>query len=88
MLGFIYCAEPKFSAKLLGKIVEEINKMDIPSFPFNGQYLINQGVLDGKKIGYALKELEKEWVLKNFDLNTEEVTSILNKIKKSNIQNF
>jgi len=88
LLGFIYCAEPKFSAKLLDKIVEEINKMDIPSFPFNGQYLINQGVLDGKKIGYALKELEKEWVLKNFDLNTEEVTSILNKIKKSNIQNF
>ena len=81
MLGFIYCAESKFSAKLLTKLIEEINKINIPDFPFNGQYLINRGLIDGKKIGYALKELEKEWLKKDFNLKTEEVTSIVYKIK-------
>ena len=88
LLGFIYCAESKFSLKLLNKIIEEINKEYIPSFPFNGQYLMDQGLLDGKKIGYALKVLEKEWVQKNFNLNVQEVTFILSKIKKLNILNI
>jgi len=88
ILGFIYCAEQKFSRKLLNNIVEEIDKINIPNFPFNGQYLIDQGLHDGKKIGYALKELEKEWIQRNFNLKTEEVTFILDKIKKSNILNI
>ena len=81
LLGFIYCAESKFSAKLLTKLIEEINKINIPDFPFNGQYLINRGLIDGKKIGYTLKELEKEWLKKDFNLKTEEVTFIVDKIK-------
>ena len=88
LLSFIYCAEQKFSIKMLNNITEEINKTDIPKFPFNGQYLIDQGLLDGKKIGYALKELEKEWVQKNFNLKNEEATYVVNKIKKLNILNI
>ena len=88
LLGFIYCAEPKFSAKLLNSVVAEVNKIDIPKFPFNGQYLMDQGLLDGKKIGYALKELKKEWVKKDFDLKAAEASSIVEKIKKSNILNI
>jgi len=88
LLGFIYCAESKFSVKLLNNKIEEINKTDIPNFPFNGQYLIDQGLLDGKKIGHALKELEKEWVQKNFNLNANEVTFILDRVKKLNILNI
>ena len=49
---------------------------------------MNQGLLDGKKIGYALKELEKEWIKKNFNLETKEASSIVDKIKKSNIFNI
>ena len=49
---------------------------------------MDQGLLDGKKIGYALKVLEKEWVQKNFNLNVQEVTFILSKIKKLNILNI
>ena len=88
LLGFIYCAEPKFSEKLLNSTVVEINKIDILSFPFNGQYLMDQGLPNGKKIGYALKELEKEWVKKDFNLKTKEVTFILDKVKKLNILNI
>jgi poly(A) polymerase len=88
LLEFIYCAEPNFSVKLLNNTIEEINKTDIPNFPFNGQYLIDQGLSDGKKIGHALKELEKEWVQKNFNLSANEVTFILDRVKKLNILNI
>ena len=87
LLLFIYCADKKFSIKILNNIIKEINKMNIPDFPFNGQYLMDQGLLDGKKIGYALKELEKKWVQKDFNLKTEEIASVIDKIKKSNILN-
>ena len=88
LLGFIYCAETKFSTKLFNDIIEEINKIDIPIFPFNGQFLIDQGLLDGKKIGKALKELEEEWIQKDFDLKAKEVISIVDKVKKLNILNI
>ena len=88
LLIFIYCTDPKFSIELLTKIVEEIKKMDIPNFPFNGQYLIDQGLQDGRKIGYALKELKREWVQKDFNLKTNEISSIVEKIKKLNILNI
>ena len=88
LLWFIYCAEPKFSRKLLSNAIEEINKIDIPIFPFNGQYLIDQGLVDGKNIGKTLKELEEEWVKKDFDLKTNEVIYIVDKAKKLNILNI
>ena len=88
LLGFIYCVESKISTNLLNNIINEINKIEIPNFPFNGQYLIDQGLVDGKKIGFALKELEKEWVQNDFNLKTEEAVSIVNKIKKLNIFNI
>ena len=88
LLGFIYCAESKISTNLLNNIINEINKIEIPNFPYNGQYLIDQGLVDGKKIGFALKKLEKEWVQNDFNLKTEEAVSIVNKIKKLNIFNI
>ena len=87
LLGFIYCAESNFSIKLFNNIVTEINKINIPIFPFNGERLMKQGLHDGKKIGYALKELEKEWVQNDFNLSSKEIDSILNKIKKLDILN-
>ena len=44
--------------------------------------------LDGKKIGFALKELEDEWVKNNFKLDQEQITNIINKAKDSNILNI
>ena len=81
LIVFIYCAEKNFSINLLNNIIEKINKIDIPSFPFNGKYLKDQGLQDGRKIGYALKELEIEWVKNDFKLKNEEIFSIVDKIK-------
>ena len=87
-IKFIYCTESKFSAKLLGSLLEEIDKIEIPYFPFNGQYLKEQGLIEGKEIGLVLRQLEKEWLDKDFNLKANEVASIINKVKKSSILNF
>ena len=42
---------------------------------------------NGKKIGFALKEMEKEWIKNNFNLNTQEANLIIDRVKKLNILN-
>ena len=66
---------------MLNKIINDIDQMKIPNFPFDGKYIIDQGLEDGKKIGSALRELEEEWIKNNFNLKALEVTSIVNKVK-------
>ena len=88
LVVFIYCSEKKFSYNLLRKTMNEIDKIKIPIFAYNGQRLMDQGLLDGKKIGFALKELEKKWVENNFNLKEEEAISIVSKVKKLNIFNI
>ena len=81
LIYFIFCAEKNFTKNLLEKNIKQIDQIELPKFPFKGQYLINQGITDGKKIGYALKELEKEWIQKDFKLSTTDAISIIEKIK-------
>ena len=73
--------EKKFSLKLFLKKLEEINKITIPDFPYNGQFVIKQGLVNGNKIGIALNELEKSWVDNNFYLEKKEASSIVTKLK-------
>ena len=73
---------------MLKKIINEVDKIKIPKFPFNGDYVMGQGLEGGKKIGFALKELEKEWIENNFNLNAKKAISIIDKVKKLNILNI
>jgi len=81
LVTFIYCSEKNFTIDLLRKTFIEIDKIIVLNFPFSGQFIMNQGIKNGKKIGYALKELEKKWVENNFDLKSNEAISIVDKIK-------
>jgi len=87
LITFIYCSEKKFSFILLRKIFADVDNMEVPNFPYTGEYVMNHGLEDGKKIGFALEELEKKWIENNFNLKTQEAASIVEKIKKSNIFN-
>ena len=87
LIKFIYCVEMKFSAKLFANLNNEINKIKIHNFPFNGQYLKDQGLSEGKEIGFILKKLEEEWLEKDFNLKSNEAISIVNNIKKSSVLN-
>ncbi|MEK9638594.1 MAG: hypothetical protein VW126_02995 [Pelagibacteraceae bacterium] len=49
---------------------------------------MKKGIIDGKKIGYALAELEKEWIEKDFNLKDQEASVIVDKIKKLDVLNI
>ena len=49
----------KFSIKDTKNNLKEIDQITLPKLPFDGQYLINRGFDEGKKIGQVLKVLEK-----------------------------
>ena len=87
LIKFIYCAELKFSVKLMSNLLNEVDKIEMPNFPFDGKYLKEQGLAEGKEIGFVLKELEKEWIDKDFDLKSDEASSIINKLKKLSVLN-
>ena len=88
LIKFIYCAELKFSVKLLNFLLSEVDKTEIPNFPFNGQYLKEKGLTEGKEIGFVLKELEKEWLDKDFNLKANEAVDIVNRAKRLSILNI
>ena len=63
-------------------IYKVIEKISIPKFPFDGKFLLQKGIQEGKKIGIILKEAEKIWVDNNFNLSPKDFDTI---IKKNNI---
>jgi len=78
---YIFSVEKKFDQSTLIKKIKEIDTFQVPKFPLNGQFLIKQGLKDGKKIGLTLKKLEDEWVKNNFSLDEKIINSIVNKSK-------
>ena len=69
----------KSSVKEIKNALKKIDQIVMPKLPFDGQYLINRGFSEGKKIGRVLKELEKSWIENDFRLNDDSVKIILNK---------
>ena len=60
-------------------IYKAIEKISIPKFPFDGKFLLNKGVQEGKKIGIILNEAEKIWVNNNFNLSSKDFETIIKK---------
>ena len=69
----------KFSVKDTKNNLKEIDQIILPKLPFDGQYLINRGFDEGKKIGQVLKVLEKKWIENDFSLKEDAIKIILNK---------
>ena len=62
-----------------------IEKISIPKFPYDGKYLMKKGLVEGKKIGLVLKQLEERWIKSNCHLSDRDVLAVIDKTKKSNI---
>ena len=82
---FIFLENKKWSYKELRDLNARIEKISIPKFPYDGKYLMNKGLVEGKKIGLALKELEKRWIKGNYRLSDKDIFTVIDKAKKSNI---
>ena len=51
--------------------------LEEPRLPFSGADLIARGLLEGKAVGEALKELQAAWILSGFPKDTENLTRLL-----------
>ena len=57
--------------------LNNIKKMNIPNFPFDGNFLKNKGMNEGALIGKTLKLIEDEWLENNFKISNEKVLEII-----------
>ena len=58
-------------------ILDNINKLDIPKFSFDGNYLKEKGMKEGALIGKTLEIIELEWLDNNFSISNERVLKII-----------
>ena len=61
--------------------ISEINKIKVPKFPIDGNFIMKKGISEGKKIGSVLKNLEQEWLNNNYSLTEEYISSVIKKEK-------
>ena len=81
-LFFIYSlAKTNFKPKDLMSMFSKIDDMYIPKFPITGKYLLEKGIKSGKKMGRAIREIEKKWIDNNFSLNNDELNKLINQFK-------
>ena len=73
----LYFFNKKFNLEELLKIIKKIEKISIPNFPYDGNYLKKMGHKEGKEIGLILKKLEIEWIENNFTLGEENLKQII-----------
>jgi len=58
-------------------ILNNINKINIPKFSFDGNYLKEKGMKEGALIGKTLKLIESEWLDNDFQISNERVLKII-----------
>ena len=58
-------------------VLNNINKIDMPKFSFDGNYLKKKGMKEGALIGKTLKLIEKEWLDNEFQISEKRVLKII-----------
>jgi len=58
-------------------VLDNIKKLDIPKFSFNGNYLKEKGMEEGALIGRTLKLIEDEWLDNDFRISNKRVLEII-----------
>ena len=58
-------------------VLNNINKIGMPKFSFDGNYLKKKGMKEGALIGKTLKLIEKEWLDNEFQISEKRVLKII-----------
>ena len=58
-------------------ILNAINKIHMPKFSFDGNYLKENGMKEGILVGKTLKQIEKEWLDNDFEISEKRVLKII-----------
>ena len=73
-----YFENKKKSLKDYQNINKKLNKITIPEFPYDGKFLIDKGLSEGKKIGRVLKLIEEKWLENKFiNLKDEDIKKVI-----------
>ncbi len=69
--------EKKTKVKDYLNIFNNIKKLNIPKFSFDGKYLKENGMIEGTLIGKTLELIEQEWLDNDFKVSRERVLEIV-----------
>ena len=58
-------------------ILDNINKIDVPKFTYDGNYLKAAGMKEGALIGKTLRLIENEWLNNDFNISNKRVIEII-----------
>jgi len=58
-------------------IMKDIEKTNVPVFPYDGNFLKKQGFKEGVILGKVLKKIELEWIKNNFNISEEKILKII-----------
>ena len=75
ILNFAINSKLKF--KEFSETFNRILKSKTHQFPFDGKYLIENGMQQGSLVGKVLKEIEEEWIKNSFKISNERVREII-----------
>ena len=67
----------KLKLKEFSENLNRILKSKTHHFPFDGKYLLENGMQQGSLIGKVLKEIEEEWLKNSFKISNERVREII-----------
>ena len=67
----------KLKLKEFSENLNRILKSKTHHFPFDGKYLLENGMKQGSLIGKVLKEIEEEWIKNSFKISNERVREII-----------
>ena len=78
ILNILYLlSSKKVKMKDYLSILDNINKINIPKFSFNGNYLKEKGMKEGVLVGKTLAMIEREWLDNDFKISNERVLKII-----------
>ena len=72
-----FTSNKKIKIKNYLDVINNIKKIDIPKFSFDGNYLKEKGMKEGALIGKTLKLIESEWLDNNFKVSDKRVLKII-----------
>tara|TARA_B100001063_G_scaffold221000_1_gene226301 strand:- start:908 stop:2170 length:1263 start_codon:yes stop_codon:yes gene_type:complete len=75
ILNFVINKKIRF--KEFSEVLNRVLKSKYHRFPFDGKYLMDNGMQQGSLIGKVLKEVEEEWIKNNFKISKERVSEII-----------
>ena len=67
----------KVSVDDCSEIMKRVLKASIPKFHIDGEYLKQNGMEEGEKLGKVLNILEEEWLSNDFKISKEKVKDLI-----------